>query len=57
MNLRDYQDALMAKHPAVTGSMDLLRRLARVLRYVTVTAQHYGYSLEELASLDMEDSG
>lgn len=59
MNLRDYQNEIarddnpLNEHP-LNEVMSDARRLAGILRYVTRRALKLGYSLEELASLDME---
>lgn len=52
MDLRDYQEAL--DNEPVPGVMEQAQQLARHLRFITHMARLLGYSLEELASLDME---
>lgn len=53
MDLRDYQRAVN-QVPGRELLVERVKDLARLLRYVTREASLHGYSLEELASLDME---
>lgn len=54
MNLRDYQHEVSKDVEPVNAVIDDTRRLAGILRYVARRASKLGYTLEELASLDME---
>lgn len=52
MDIRAYQQAIASEpNPTI---IEQAKMLARHLRFLTVMAQAIGYSLEELASLDME---
>lgn len=51
MDLRDYQEAVMRDEKTV---IERVKLLGTMLHYVTMMGRLYGYSLEELASIDQE---
>lgn len=53
MDLREYQRAV-SQVPGRELLVERIKDLARLLRYVTRESALHGYTLEELASLDME---
>lgn len=55
MELKEYQ--AQATQPLFIPVIDHMKELATLLRYVTRQAKMHGFSLEELASLDMENHG